>query len=162
PLAAVAAVQRAHPTVRVDEFGAASAAKAIAAHDAKAGRRAHLISYAVLLLILLAAFGAVVAAGLPLVLGATAVASTVGLLGPVTFLPGVLTVLSRRNWLEKGRVPFIAKRRHATKGESRFWAAVTTRVLARPLLSSVLAGGLLVALSVPALGMQFKNPGFAG
>src|SRR4051794_12549880 len=83
PVAAVAAAQRAHPGVRVEEFGKASATKAIAAQDAKDGKRAHLISYAVLLIILLGAFGAVAAASLPLVLGATAVAGTVGLLGPV-------------------------------------------------------------------------------
>ena len=29
-------------------------------------------------------------------------------------------------------------------------------------MSALLAGGLLVALSIPALGMQFKNPGFDG
>ena len=74
----------------------------------------------------------------------------------------MLAFLSRKNWLEKGRVPFIAKRRHATKGESRVWGAILTRVLKRPLLSTVIAGGLLVALSIPALGMQFKNPGFDG
>src|SRR3954467_4501435 len=86
PVAAVAAVQRAHRSVRVEQFGEASATKAIAAQDAKDGKRAHLISYAVLLIILLGAFGAVAAAGLPLVLGATAVAGTVGLLGPVSQL----------------------------------------------------------------------------
>ena len=37
-----------------------------------------------MLIILLVAFGALVAAGLPLVLGATAVAATIGLLGPVS------------------------------------------------------------------------------
>jgi RND superfamily putative drug exporter len=261
PVAAVAAVQRAHRAVRVEEFGKASAARAIAARDAKDGKRAHLFSYAVLLIILLSAFGAVVAAGLPLVLGATAVAATVGLLGPVsrlyalpadvaelvaiiglavgvdyamfyarrvmeerdrghsvetavaraaatsgravltsgltvmtamagllfagnpifvgfglgtmlvvaaallgslTFLPAMLAFLSHKQWLEKGRVPFIAKRRHAARGESRFWAAVVARVLERPLPSAAIAGGLLVALTIPALSMQFKNPGFAG
>ncbi len=35
-------------------------------------------------------------------------------------------------------------------------------MLKRPLLSTVIAGGLLVALCIPALGIQFKNPGFDG
>src|SRR6185312_15752083 len=35
-------------------------------------------------------------------------------------------------------------------------------VLKRPALSVLLAGGLLVALSLPALGIQFKSPGFDG
>jgi uncharacterized membrane protein YdfJ with MMPL/SSD domain len=86
----------------------------------------------------------------------------VAMLGSLTFLPALLASLSRRNWLEKGRMPFINKRRHAARGESRVWAAVLARVLARPLLSTVLAGGLLVALCVPALGIQFKDPGFEG
>jgi RND superfamily putative drug exporter len=86
PLAAVAAAQAAHPGVRVEEFGDASAAKEIAARDTQDGKKAEGISYALLLIILLAAFGAVVAAGVPLVLGATSVAATVGLLGPVSQL----------------------------------------------------------------------------
>ena len=76
--------------------------------------------------------------------------------------PAMLAFLSRKNWLEKGRMPFIAKRRHASKGESRVWGAILTRVLKRPLVSTVIAGGLLVALCIPALGIQFKNPGFDG
>ena len=52
----------------------------------RTARSRRLISYALLLIILLVAFGALVAAGLPLVLGATAVAGTVGLLGPVSHL----------------------------------------------------------------------------
>jgi RND superfamily putative drug exporter len=80
----VAAIQNAHPEVRVEQFGDASATKEIAAQDARDGTRSELISYGLMLIILLVAFGALVAAGLPLVLGATAVAGTVGLLGPVS------------------------------------------------------------------------------
>jgi uncharacterized membrane protein YdfJ with MMPL/SSD domain len=261
PLAAVAATRAAHPDVRVEQFGDVSAAKAIAAQDAKDGKQSQLISSGLLLIILLVAFGAVVAAGLPLVLGASAVAGTVGLLGPVsqiyalpadvaelvviiglavgvdyamfysrrvmeerdrghsaeaaveiaaatsgravlisgmtvmtamagllfagnpifvgfgvgtmlvvavavlgslTFLPAMLAFLSRKNWLEKGRVPYVTKHRRKAKGESRVWGAILTRVLKRPLASTVIAGGLLVALSVPALGIEFKNPGYDG
>ena len=261
PLAAVAAAQAAHPGVRVEQFGAASAAKAIAAQDKKDGKKSENISFALLLIILLVAFGALVVAGLPLVLGATAVAGTVGLLGPVsqlyalpsdvaelviiiglavgvdyamfysrrmleerdrghtaeaaveiaaatsgravlisgltvmvamagllfagnpifvgfgigtmlvvavamlgslTFLPAMLSFLGEKNWLEKGRVPYVTKRRHKNKGESRVWGAILTRVLKRPLASAVIAGGLLVALCIPALGIQFTNPGYDG
>jgi len=261
PLAAVAAAQAANPDVRVEQFGDASAAKEIAAQDAKDDKKAQGISFGLMLVILLVAFGAVVAAGLPLVLGATAVVGTVGLLGPVsqlyalppdvaelvviiglavgvdyamfysrrmteerdrghsaeaaveiaaatsgravlisgltvmtamagllfagnpifvgfgigtmlvvavavlgslTFLPAMLSFLSQKDWLEKGRVPYITKRRHQAKGESRVWSAIVTRVLARPLVSVLLAGGLLVALCVPALGIQFKEPGYDG
>ena len=60
--------------------------KEVAAQDAKDGKKSEFISYGLMLIILLVAFGALVAAGLPLVLGATAVAATVGLLGPVSQL----------------------------------------------------------------------------
>jgi uncharacterized membrane protein YdfJ with MMPL/SSD domain len=59
-------------------------------------------------------------------------------------------------------MPFITKRRHASKGESRVWGAILTRVLKRPLVSTLIAGGLLVALCIPVLGIQFENPGFDG
>ena len=261
PLAATAAIQKAHPGVRVEQFGDVSAFKEVAAQDAKDGKRSEFISYGLMLIILLVAFGAVVAASLPLVLGATAVAATVGLLGPVsqlyalpldvsqlvviiglavgvdyamfysrrmmeerdrghsaeeaveiaagtsgravlisgitvmtamagllfagnpifigfgigtmlvvavamlgsmTFLPAMLSFLGEKSWLEKGRVPYVTKRRHKNKGESRIWGAVVSRVLKRPLVSTLLAGGLLVALCIPALGIEFKEPGFDG
>jgi RND superfamily putative drug exporter len=261
PLAAVAAAQRSHPGVRVEQFGEASAAKALAAEEAKDGKNAERISFVLMLIILLVAFGAIVAAGVPLVLGATAVVAAVGLIGPVsqayalpsdvaqlmviiglavgvdyamfysrrmleerdrghsvtdaveiaaatsgravlisgvtvmtamagllfagnpifvgfgigtmlvvavamlgsmTFLPAMLSFLAEKNWLEKGRVPYLTKRRHRTNGESRVWNAILTRVLKRPLVSATVATAALVALSIPALGMQFKDPGFDG
>src|SRR5262245_53354288 len=58
PLAAVAAAQAAHPGVRVEQFGEASATKAIAAQDAKDSKKAHLVANVLMLIILLAAFGA--------------------------------------------------------------------------------------------------------
>src|SRR6185436_18947815 len=81
PLAAVAAAQKAHPGVRVEQFGEASATKEIAAQDAKDGKKSQAISYGLMLIILLVAFGSLVAAGVPLVLGATAVIGAIGLLG---------------------------------------------------------------------------------
>jgi RND superfamily putative drug exporter len=86
----------------------------------------------------------------------------VTVVGSLTFLPATLSFLGEKNWLEKGRVPYVTRRRHQTKGESRVWGAILDRVLRRPLVSALLAGGLLVALSIPALGLQFKDPGFAG
>jgi RND superfamily putative drug exporter len=86
----------------------------------------------------------------------------VAMLGSVTVLPAMLSYLSKKGWTEKGRVPWVAKRRHAANGESRVWGAILTRVLKRPLVSAVIAGGILVALCIPALGIQFKDPGFDG
>ena len=261
PLAAVAAVQQAHPDLRVEEHGEASEQKALGATERADEAKQTQISMGGTLILLLIAFGAAVAAGVPLLLGVSAFTATTGLLGPIsqisplheavaqvtmliglavgvdyamfymrrmmeeqdkgrspadaldiaaatsgravlvsgftvmaamagmflsgnaifssfgigtilvvgvamlgslTFLPAVLSYLGQKGWLEKGRVPYIAKRRHKTKGESRVWNAILTRVLARPVISIVLAGGLLVALAIPALGMQFKEPGTEG
>ena len=261
PLATVAALQKAHPEVTVGEFGDASSEKQIGEAFEEDFKKAEVLSLPITLIILLIAFGALVAAGLPLLLGATAVMGTIGLLGPisqlhaldessssvvllvglavgvdysmfylrremeerdagrepdaalnaaaatsgravlisgltvmaamagmflagspvfvsfgigtiivvavamlgsVTVLPAMLSFLSRKGWTEKGRVPWVAKRRHKTRGESRVWGAILDRVLKRPLLSVVLAGGLLLALSIPALSMHTVNPGVTG
>ena len=42
------------------------------------------------------------------------------------------------------------------------WNAILDRVIKHPVVSVVLAGGLLVALTIPALGMQFKESGTEG
>jgi uncharacterized membrane protein YdfJ with MMPL/SSD domain len=84
PLAAVAAAQRANPRVRIEEFGDASAAKALDQSFANDFRRAEYTSLPITLIILLFAFGALVAAGVPLLLGMTAVIAALGLLGPVS------------------------------------------------------------------------------
>jgi uncharacterized membrane protein YdfJ with MMPL/SSD domain len=261
PLAAVAAVQDQHPEVFVGEFGDASAEKEIGGAFKDDFKKAESLSIPITLVILLVAFGALVAAGLPLLLGATAVMGTIGLLGPisqihaldessssvvllvglavgvdysmfylrremeerdrgrpwdaalnaaaatsgravlvsgltvmaamagmflagnavfvsfgigtilvvgiamlgsVTVLPAMLSFLSKKGWTEKGRVPWVAKRRHKTGGESRVWGAIINRVLKRPVVSIVLAGGLLVALAIPALSMHTLNPGVTG
>ncbi|MGZ4273154.1 MAG: MMPL family transporter, partial [Solirubrobacteraceae bacterium] len=78
-LAATAAVQRAHPDLFIGELGTASVNKAVydlINHDF---RRAELTSVPVTLLILVLAFGALAAAGVPMVLGFTAVAAALGL-----------------------------------------------------------------------------------
>jgi RND superfamily putative drug exporter len=78
-LAATAAVQRAHPALRIGEVGDASASKAISKRIAEDFRRAEVTSLPVTLVILVLAFGALVAAGIPLLLGLTAVAGALGL-----------------------------------------------------------------------------------
>jgi RND superfamily putative drug exporter len=74
--------------------------------------------------------------------------------GSVTVLPAVLGLLGPR--VDRGRIPFLPHLR--SDGNSRFWAAVVDRVLRRPVLSLALAGGALVALAVPALGMHVSKP----
>jgi uncharacterized membrane protein YdfJ with MMPL/SSD domain len=254
PLAAVAAAQAAHPDVRVEQFGAVSATKAIAAQDAKDGKKAKLISNGLMLIILLVAFGAVVAAGIPLLLGLSAVLATMGLvafvsqvlpmsdsvsaiilliglavgvdytmfylkrereeraagrseeaaleaaaatsgrsvlisgltvmvamagmlltgdvgfasfgvatmivvavamLGSLTVLPALLSKLGDK--VDRGRVPFVHRLRR-DDGKGRLWGAIIDRVLRRPLVSALLAGGLLVAIAVPAYQLKTAQP----
>jgi len=260
-LAATAAAARANPDVRIEQFGGASADKALSKAFDEDFQRAEYLSLPITLIILIVAFGALVAAGLPLLLAVTAVMGTIGLLGPIsqlmpldesissvvllvglavgvdycmfyvrremeerdagrspeaalnaaaatsgravlvsgltvmvamagmflagnavfesfavgtilvvavaivgslTVLPAMLSFLGRKGWTEKGRVPYISGLRHRTKGESRVWGAILARVLARPVVSIVVAGGLLVALAIPALGLHTINPGVAG
>ena len=116
-------------------------------------------------LTVLTAMAGLLFAGNPIFIGfgiGTMLVVAVAMLGSLTFLPAMLSFLGEKNWLEKGRVPYVTKRRHQAKGESRVWGAILTRVLKRPLVSVVIAGGLLVALCVPALGIQFKEPGLDG
>ena len=87
--AATAAVQAAHPELRVEQIGSASAEKAFEESLGEDFKKAETLSLPLTLLILLVAFGALVAAGLPLLLGMTAVGATLGLLGPISQLTPV-------------------------------------------------------------------------
>ena len=78
-LAATAAVQSAHPQLTIGEFGDASANKAVNQRIASDFRQAEITSLPVTLVILVIAFGALVAAGIPLLLGMTAVFAALGL-----------------------------------------------------------------------------------
>jgi len=79
----------------------------------------------------------------------------IAVLGSLTVLPALLSRLGDK--VDRGRVPFVGRRR--SDGESRFWGAIVDRVLRRPLLSVLLAGGLLVALAVPALQLRMAMAG---
>ena len=81
-----AATARAYPHVRVAEFGAASANKALAKAYISDAQKAEYTSVPVTLVILVLAFGALVAAGVPLLLGVTAVIATLGLIAPLSHL----------------------------------------------------------------------------
>lgn len=79
-LAATAAVQREHPELRVEQFGDASAGKALDEVFSEDLAKAETTSLPITLLILLFAFGAIVAALVPLLVAFSAVIATVGLL----------------------------------------------------------------------------------
>src|SRR4051794_35612291 len=258
-LNATAAAQRAHPDLRIEQFGDASADKALGASLDDDFKRAEFLSLPITMLILIVAFGALVAAGVPLLLAITAVIGTLGLIGPisqivpmggaansvilliglagggdysmfylrrmmggrdagrssegalefaaatsgkavlisgltvmiamggmflagnavftsfavgtilvvavamlgsVTVLPAVLSKLGDK--VEKGRVPYLGRLRHRNHGESRVWTWIIDRVLARPVVSVIAAGGILIVLALPALNMKTISPGTAG
>jgi uncharacterized membrane protein YdfJ with MMPL/SSD domain len=78
-LDAVARVQQAHPRFTVAEFGAASANRALNQTVGKDLSRAEKLSIPITFLILLLAFGAFVAAGVPVLLAFSAVLASLGL-----------------------------------------------------------------------------------
>jgi RND superfamily putative drug exporter len=80
----------------------------------------------------------------------------IAMLGSLTVLPALLSRLG--DGVDRVRVPFISRLRR-DDGEGRVWGAIIDRVLRRPLLSAVLSGGLLLALTVPALQLRMAEPG---
>jgi uncharacterized membrane protein YdfJ with MMPL/SSD domain len=254
-LKSVAGAQRAHPSFFVGEFGGASAAKAVDTAFANDLKSAGVFSIPLTLIILVVAFGALVAAGIPLLLALTAIFATFGLValpshllplaqeapavvllvglavgvdysmfylrrerqeraagrserhaletaaatsgrsvlisgltvmvamagmfltgdatsasfgyatmivvavamvGSLTVLPALLSKLGDR--VDRLHVPLVSRLRRDS-GEGRVWGAIVERVLRRPLLSAVLAGGLLLALAAPALQLRMATPG---
>src|SRR6266568_4892523 len=254
-LKSVDKAQGAHPGFFIGEFGGASAAKAVDTAFADDLKSAGLFSVPLTLIILVVAFGALVAAGIPLLLALTAVFATFGLvalpshllpiaqeafavvlliglavgvdysmfylrrereeraagrseraaleaaaatsgrsvlisgltvmvamaglfltgdatfasfgyattivvavamLGSLTVLPALLSKLGDR--VDGLHVPLIGRLRH-DKGDGRIWETIVERVLRRPLLSAVLAGGLLLALAALALQLRMATPG---
>ncbi|MET9451502.1 MMPL family transporter [Streptomyces cinerochromogenes] len=79
----------------------------------------------------------------------------VAMVGSVTVLPALLSLLGER--VEKGRIPFLGRRRRRGNGESRFWTTVLRGVLAKPLVSVLVAAGALLAVAAPALGMKTQQ-----
>jgi uncharacterized membrane protein YdfJ with MMPL/SSD domain len=93
--AAVAKVKADNSKVFVGQFGDASASKAIDKSFSDDFKRAETLSLPITLVILVLAFGALVAAGIPLLLGLTAVMATLGLVAiPSQFIPMDDTVSS--------------------------------------------------------------------
>ncbi|HEV2875218.1 MAG TPA: MMPL family transporter [Thermoleophilaceae bacterium] len=83
-LAAVAKLDRQETGFRIEEFGDASADKALSQAFEDDFQRAEVTSLPITLIILILAFGALLAAFVPLVLAITAVAAAIGLIGPIS------------------------------------------------------------------------------
>ena len=255
---AVARVQASHPGLVVEPFGDLTAEAALEETLEEDFQRAELFSIPITLGILIVAFGALVAAGIPLLLGLSAVMAALGVLaipsqafpvddaassvilliglavgvdyslfylkrereeraagrnqraaieaaaatsgraivisgltviialagmfltgngvfvsiaigtilvvaiavaGSLTVLPALLSWLGDR--VERGRVPCL-RGRNGRNGESRLWGAVLERVLRRPVVSLALAGGTLVVMAAPTLGLRTVLPEYAG
>ena len=254
-LASIGDAGKAHPSFFVGEFGGASAAKGVDSAFADDLKSAGVYSIPLTLIILVVAFGALVAAGIPLLLALTAVFATFGLaalpshviplaqeafavvlliglavgvdyslfylrrereeraagrspeaalevaaatsgrsvlisgftvmvamaglfltgdatfasfgyatiivvalamLGSLTVLPALLSKLGDR--VDRFHVPLVRRRRRSSR-EGGAWGGIVDAVLRRPLLSASLAGGLLIALAIPALQMHMATPG---
>jgi RND superfamily putative drug exporter len=79
----------------------------------------------------------------------------VAVLGSLTVLPAVLSLLGDK--VDRPRIPLVHRlRRH---GGGRFWPTVMRVVLARPMVSMLVAGAALLALAAPALGMRLGESG---
>jgi RND superfamily putative drug exporter len=250
--AATARIARAHAELRVREAGDVSVNTAINDRVAQDLHSAEGISLPITILLMLLAFGALVAAGVPVLLAITSVAATMGIAAPLSHLihaePTVtsmivlfgmavgvdyslfylrrareerargaanrdailvaaatsgravaisgLTVIAAMSgmflsgntifegfaigtilvvasavvgsliavpaalslfgdWADRPRIPLLGRYRRADR-ESRVWRAILDRVLARPVVAMVLAGGALVALALPALQLDTR------
>ena len=81
-------MQKAHPELTIAEFGDGSSAREVEGQFAKDLGKAGLLSLPVTLIILLVTFGALVAAGIPLLLALTSVVATMFLIAlPSHLLP---------------------------------------------------------------------------
>lgn len=81
----------------------------------------------------------------------------VAVLASATVLPAMLAVLGDK--VEALRLPFSARRARRRGSVDSFWGRLAGAVVRRPLVWTVAAGGVLVALTVPAFGMRTALPG---
>ena len=88
----------------------------------------------------------------------TMIVVAVAVLGSLTFLPALLSLLGKAT--DRARVPFLG-RRQATARPSRLWHAVVTAVTRRPLALGGLAAVALLALATPLATLHLQDPGIA-
>jgi putative drug exporter of the RND superfamily len=92
----------------------------------------------------------------------------VAMLGSVTVLPAMLSLLGNR--VELGRIPLPGRRRRAAQPDrgrasgrqrpgGRVWDFLLRRVLARPLLFAAASAAILLGLAAPAIGMHTETLG---
>jgi len=137
---------------REERAAGRSPSAAVAAAAATSGRSV-LISGLTVIIALAGMFLAGVQ-GMSAFASGTIIVVAVAMLGSLTVLPAVLCSLGDR--VERGRVPVMGRLRRS--GESRIWGAIVDRVLRRPVLSVVVAGGLLLAIAAPAVQLRTVEP----
>jgi uncharacterized membrane protein YdfJ with MMPL/SSD domain len=86
----------------------------------------------------------------------TMIVVAVAMLGSLTVLPALLSKLGDR--VEKGRIPYLHRLRRQS-GDNRFWSAVLTPALRRPLVSAIAATAILLALAAPVLHIHTAQSG---
>ena len=86
---------------------------------------------------------------------ATITVVAIAVLGSLTVLPALLSRLGDN--VDRLRVPLVRRLRR-DDGQSRFWGAIVDRVMRRPAWSAAIAGGLLVALAIPAFQLHMASP----
>jgi uncharacterized membrane protein YdfJ with MMPL/SSD domain len=158
-LDAVAAVQRAHPDVLVSEFGSASSAHALEQSVGKDFRRAELTSVPLTVAILLVAFGALFAAGLPVLLAMSGVLATVGLAALVSHVvpasaetKSVILLVGMAVGIDYSLFYIRRNREERTKGLSHREAVLKTAATSG---NAVLVSGLTVMIAMA--GMFFSG-----
>ncbi|WP_168711450.1 MMPL family transporter [Streptomyces sp. RKND-216] len=185
-LKATEAVAEDHPALRVEQLGKGSLTRELSTHLQADFQRAEYISVPLTLLILLVAFGALLAAGIPVLLGVTAVVFALGLSGVTSLLLPVdenqasLILLMglavgvdyslfylRRQREERaaGREPEVALSvAAATSGRAVLVSGVTVMVamagmfLSGSMLFSSLALGTILVVAVAVLGSLTALP----
>jgi RND superfamily putative drug exporter len=102
--------------------------------------------------------GMLVAGGLytSLAIGAMIVVG-LAVISSATVLPAVLSLLGDR--IDRLRLPFIGRRVGREARIDGPWGRLAGAVTRRPVVWTVAAGGVLIALAIPALGMRTSLPG---
>ncbi|MEU8258095.1 MMPL family transporter [Micromonospora inaquosa] len=158
-LDATASVQKAHGDLRIEQIGAGSIRKDFSIQDAKDFRRAELISIPITLVILLIAFGALAAAGIPLLLGLTAVGAALGISGLVSALVPISPFQSSLVMLLGLAVGvdyslFYVRRQREERAAGRSLHEALLRTAATSGRAIIVSG---VAVAIAAAGMYFTN-----
>src|SRR5580765_8015958 len=87
---------------------------------------------------------------------ATMMVVGIAMLGSLTVLPALLSRLGDK--VEKGKIPFLHRLRRDS-GENRFWKAILTPVLRRPVVAAAISGGVLLVLAAPVLQLHTSQSG---